>query len=100
MKLKSGNARKKLNVKEEAEEILLTSAVKEDRLLVQVLKANSSSKTFKRLRWSVCRITFFYALNFSLTLFLFNYCSYFTPRLTLTSSLITNAYDDPPYQLR
>jgi hypothetical protein len=37
-------------VKEEAEEILLTSAVKEDRLLVQVLKANSSSKTFKRLR--------------------------------------------------
>jgi hypothetical protein len=50
MNNKSGNARKKLNVKEEAEGILLTSAATEDRPLGRVLKANSASKTFKRIK--------------------------------------------------
>jgi hypothetical protein len=36
-------------VKEEAAETHLTNAGKEDRLLVQVLKANSASKTFNTL---------------------------------------------------
>jgi hypothetical protein len=49
MKLRSKNVRKKLSVKEEAAETHLTNAAKEDRLPVQVLKANSASKTFNTL---------------------------------------------------
>jgi hypothetical protein len=43
MKLRFANARKKLSVKEEAEELLLTSVVKED-LQVEIPKANSQPR--------------------------------------------------------
>jgi hypothetical protein len=49
MKLRSAVVRKKLNEKEEPEETPLTSAAKEDRLLVANLKDNSSSETFNCL---------------------------------------------------
>jgi hypothetical protein len=51
MKPRFANARKKLNVKEEAEGLRLTSAAKEG--LHQVVpKANSQTKTFKKLKSS------------------------------------------------
>jgi hypothetical protein len=49
MKLKCAVVRKKLKEKEEPEETLLISAAKEDRLLVAILKDNSSSETFNCL---------------------------------------------------
>jgi hypothetical protein len=49
MKLRSVAVRTKLKEKEEPEGIRLTSAVKEDRQVMQVLKDNSHPETFKRL---------------------------------------------------